>query len=186
MATCATPVSSRAQRIFWTTQPGACGSGAECGVDCGRSGLSVVEAGAAVGEALPPRTILTSDWVRSLALNILQTNGRSPDTACGYRPGSQGGHWSESFRKDGLKVGTLLRGLPSSASIRDSIVLIRATLIAELHRLVKMNIAKSVEVDVEYLGGNTMSATISIIAPDGTVSRVGMTGARNTNAWAWN
>jgi phage gp46-like protein len=185
MAICASPSQSRPRRTFWTTQPGACGQAADCGADCGRSGLSVVEAGPAEGEGLPPRTILTNDWVRSLALNILQTDGRAPDSACGYRPGGQGGHWSESFRKDGQKVGTLLRTLPSSSSIRDNINLVRATLVSELNRLVVMGIAKTITVDAEYLGGNRMSADISIIAPDGTTARVGMTGARNSNAWAW-
>jgi phage gp46-like protein len=120
-----------------------------------------------------------------LVLNILYTDGRKPDTACGFRPGTQGGHWSESFRTDGQKIGTLVRNLPKSSSVRDSVALTRATLIADLNKLILMGVAQTINVTTEYLGGNVMAADIDIIAPDGTTARVGLTGKRNANAWVW-
>lgn len=178
MSVCSTTTTLPQRRRFWATQPDVCGTSVDCGAECSVSGLSLISSGGG-------KTIVTSDWVRGLALNILLTDGRSPDKPCGYRPGSQGGHWSESFRTDGEKIGTLVRKLPSAASVRESVALVRATLTAELQRLVTVGIAKSVTVDATYLGGNRMAATINIIAPDGTIVRVGMTGARNSNAWAW-
>lgn len=62
--------------------------------------------------------------------------------------------------------------------------LVGATLQAELQRLIPV-VAKTVTVTPQYLGGNRMAVNIEIVAPDGTIARVGMTGSRNTNSWAW-
>lgn len=167
------------RRVFWTTQPDACGSGEACGADCGQAGLAL----AALSNG--SRSIVNADWVRGLALNILLTDGRMPDNRCGWRPGAQGGHWSESFRKDGQKIGTTVRSIPAKGSIRESIALVRAQLIADMAKLVKLKIAQDVIVETEYLGGNKMAATITIIAPDGVSTSVGLSGTRTTNAWAW-
>lgn len=203
MISCAPPAGAERRRTFWTTQPNACGvvgsCGAECGVvglaltqgNCGRQGCSCCPSPADRPDCPPasrppaPRTFVTTDWVRSLVLNILLTDGKSPNSKCGFRPGGQGGHWSESFRKDGQKIGSLVRKIPKSPGVRESVALVRATLLSELSRLVTVGIAKSVAVDAQYLGANTMRADIDILAPDGTTVRVGMTGDRNANAWAW-
>lgn len=204
MSVCAIPGSAAdRRRTFWTTQPGACGSDPSCTGDCGRPGLQYTTSGCGrlqcqccppptvdttcpPGEQTPqPRTFVTSDWVRSLVLNILLTNARLPNTACGYRPGAQGGHWSESFRTDGAKSGSNIRNLPKSMNIRDSVALAKATIEADLAKLVKMGIAQSVTVTAEYLGSNVMSADIEIMSPTGIGTRVGLTGNRNGNSWAW-
>lgn len=203
MSICATPGGADRRRTFWTTQPGACGSEPGCVGDCGTPGLQFTTSNCgqlrcnccpdpAVNPECPPgerpipsRSIVTSDWVRSLVINILMTNAKLPDTRCGYRPGAQGGHWSESFRTDGQKSGSAIRNLPKSMGIRDSVALVRATLKADLAKLVKMGVAQSVEVTAEYLGNNLMSADIEVVGPNGTGSKVGLTGNRNGNAWAW-
>lgn len=204
MSTCTTASVDR-RRVFWTTQPDACGSAPDCTTDCGRAGLRLTSSlcGAAAcdccpppaedltcsttlaARALVPRSIVTTGWVRSLVLNILQTNGKLPASSCGFRPGAQGGHWSESYRTDGQRIGTLLRNIPASQSILKSIALIRAQLQADLARLVVIKIAQKVTVETTYLGGNVMRVDISIIAPNGTQIAVGLSGKRSTVSWAW-
>lgn len=202
MTLCSVPANSDRRRTFWTTQPGACGSEAGCATDCGTPGLQLTSSScgrlrcqccpdnATDPNCLTPgppagRSFVTTDWLRSLVINILLTNAKLPDSRCGYRPGAQGGHWSESFRTDGQKSGSSIRNLPKSMSIRDSVALVRATLKSDLAKLVKMGVAQSVEVTAEYLGSNLMSATIEIIGPNGIGAKVGLTGDRSANAWAW-
>lgn len=162
------------RRRFWTTQPDICGAQQSCGESCANPGLQLIGS-----------SFVTDEWVRSLAINILMTDGRKEDIPCGYRPGSQGGHWSESFRQDSQPIGSTIRDMPNAPSIRQSVALARAKLQNDLARLVNMGLAQSVNVETRYLGGNLMSADITITAPDGTNSRVGLTGARNSNTWAW-
>lgn len=178
MSVCTTTASADRRKVFWATQQDACGIDPSCGFECAAPGLSLEEQDAGT-------TIATNDWVRGLVLNILGTDGRKPDTACGYRPGAQGGHWSDSFRGDGRRAGTLVRNIPTSISIRDSVALARATLEADLSKLVNMGVAQKVSVTAAYVGGNVMTATVDIVGPNGVVSRVGLTGQRSPNAWAW-
>lgn len=196
MTACATaPIGRR--RTFWTTQP--CGTRTVCGSECATFGLSIYrvddqcglkcdntgELGCKASNEQVERSIANNDYVRSLALNILLTNGRKPDTACGYRAGQRGGHWSDSFRDDGLTAGSLLRTLPSSGSIRDSVNLARAYAQADLSKLVTMGYAASVDVQSKYLGGNAMSLDAVIYGQAGLTSNVGIIGSRSTNAWVW-
>lgn len=205
---CAASAKDR-RRGFWATQPAACGSdpdpcreGAECGrpglqltsSHCGRYHCSCCPAPAEAPECLGalrapaasiPRSFVTSDWLRGLILNILYTDGKNDNTPCGYVPGTQGGHWSESFRKDGQKIGTLVRTIPPQASIRDSIALIKARMVADLNRLIVMKLVSSVVVNTSYLGGNRMLAEIIITGQSGETTRVGLTGARLQNSWVW-
>lgn len=179
MSTCTTTATADRRKQFWSTQPNACGQQPGCVSDCGMPGLELVE------NTDDSATIATNEWVRGLVLNILGTNGRKPNRACGYRANAQGGHWSDSFRTDGFQAGTLVRDLPTTVSIRDSIAMARAQLQADLQKLVGMGIAQKVVVVTSYLGSNRMSATIEIIGPSGTTSTIGLTGQRNTNAWVW-
>lgn len=177
---CKSIIFSR-NRPFWATQPSACGATQDdcSGHECGAPGLQLI---AGSGNS---RSIVTSDWLRSLVINMLYTDGRRSDTKCGFVPGTQGGHWSESFRKDGQRIGTLMRNIPASASIRDSIALIKARMVADLNRLVIMKIALSVDVRVAYIGGSKMQVEIDVIGQSGETSKVGLLGTRLKNAWVW-
>lgn len=168
------------RRGFWTTQPNACGTVVDCaGDECGQSGLVLKSEG---GFA----TFATGDYVRGLALNMLLTNGRKPDTPCGYTPGDRGGHWSDSFRRDGQSCGTLLRTLPTVGSLRDSVRMVKAFAQVTLERLVTMGVASRVEVEVEYIGGTSVNMRVTIYGQGSEVTTVGVTGERLDNGWVWN
>src|SRR5262245_52763137 len=86
---CSVPTGDGRQH-FWATQPSACGTYSECGIDCGIPGLVLKsEEGG--------KTFDTTNWVRSLLLNIFNTSARKDPSVCGNIPGTQGGHWSESY-----------------------------------------------------------------------------------------
>lgn len=176
------PNFSERRRTFWATQPAACGTGPEgdCATDCGRPGLLLTPA-SPFG-----RSIVTTNWVRGLALNILGTDAKLPNRACGFEAGQQGGHWSESYRTDGLPIGTSVRELPTMRSIKESISTVKAYLENDLGRLITMNIASRIDVTVEYVGGNRVSVSIDIISIAGVSAKVGLTGERSASSWVWN
>jgi len=179
MVDCNTPVQGR-RRIFWTTQPDACGETRDCHANCGSTGLRSY-----VPEGQEGRTFATNDYVRGLAINILLTDARKDPRACGYNPGAIAGHWSDSFRDDGLRVGTSLRDIPAQKSIADSIKLIQATMNFALQKLVSYGVARSVSVAVKYAGGNVFLAETEILGSDGTSSKVNINGSRISNSWVW-
>lgn len=198
---CAAPTQER-RRLFWTTQPDSCGSNTVCGAECGRPGLTLnpTDDCAPSGSCLPPasqpgcepivstqRTFATHDWLRGLIINMLMTDGRETDTACGYRPGSQGGHWTESYMNGGQAgiVGTLLRTIPHTGRIQDSINLIVAYARATLQRLVERGIAISVDVEGIYRGGNRVELNVSVIGRRDGTANVGVSGVRLSNGWVW-
>lgn len=166
------------RRKFWSTQPEACGSEQICGDDCSVAGLNFVE-------TAEGRTIATNDYVRGLALNILMTNGFREDRECGYRPSTRGGHWSDSFRKDGGKSGSSFRYIPISYSINETISLIRAHLIKDMSKLIDYGVATKVDVDVTYKGRQRISAVIDIHGHGDEKTNVGMSGTRLKNSWVW-
>jgi len=168
------------RKIFWTTQPDACGVVADCHSNCGSSGLRSF-----VPQGQRGRTFATNDYVRGLALNILFTDARKGDRACGYRPGAIGGHWSDSFRDDGGRAGTNLRDIPISYKVADTVKLAQAYMLSALQKLVKYGVAQNVSVAVKYTGRNTFQADIDIISSDGQSTRVGVTGSRTENSWVW-
>lgn len=177
---CNAPTNSR-RRLFWATQPDACGTNEVCGANCGSPGLSFT------GEANQPRSILTSDWLRGLIINMLMTDGRNADQPCGYQPGSQGGHWSESYITDGVGlVGTLMRTVGAKGTTAESISLIRAYAVSTLERLVQRGVASSVEVEAAYVGNGKMSLTAVVYGRGDGAVRVGLSGARLQNGWVWN
>lgn len=177
MAECIIPIEGR-RKIFWTTQPDACGVESNCQSNCGSSGLKLKAQNGG-------RTFATNDYVRSLALNIMLTKGRKADTACGYRPGARGGHWMDTFRNDGQLTGSQLWDLPTTYSVAESLKLIQALMQSSLQKLVAYGVAQSVDVTVTYAGGNVFSALVDIRGSDGNNSRVGVTGNRLENAWVW-
>jgi phage gp46-like protein len=179
MADCNVSIQGR-RKIFWTTQPDACGVVSACHSNCGSSGLRSF-----VPEGQKGRTFANSDYLRGLALNILFTDARKENRPCGYRPGAIGGHWSDSFRDDGKRAGTNLRDIPISYRIADSVKLIQAHMQSSLQKLVGYGVAQSVSVTVRYLGSNVFQSDIEIISADGERARVGVTGSRMENSWVW-
>lgn len=125
------PATTDRRRLFWATQPAACGEERICQDDCGRPGLEFSDeceqrpcnnvnfgcddgcpdydcdnlgiAGCedAADIASTYRSLRADNWVQGLILNMLGTSGHRPETDCGYRPGGRAGHWSQSFITDG-------------------------------------------------------------------------------------
>jgi phage gp46-like protein len=179
MVECIIPVDGR-RKIFWTTQPDACGVVQGCISECGSSGLkSHVPAGQ------KGRTFYTNDYVRGLMINIIGTKGRRDDSNCGWRPGTRGGHWADTYRTDGNTVGTGIYDIPAQTSVADCINLLRARLLHDMQKLVAYGVAQSVNVAVSYAGGNTFAVTVEAFGNDGKSSRVGLTGKRLENSWVW-
>lgn len=200
MTSCLTPLQTR-RRLFWSTQPDSCGDYDICGYNCGKPGLSYEDdQGNKCGcECCPPATvdpsclpfasnqitIATNDWLRGLIINMLYTDGRKEDTPCGYAPGSQGGHWTESYIN--TKIGTLLRDLPLSGSITEQLNLVAAYAQSSLQRLVDYGVATSVEVKATYQGGLTALLDIQVFGRGGVGNaRVGISGQSSPNGWVWN
>jgi phage gp46-like protein len=195
VSTCDIPTSGR-KRVFWSTQ--ICSVRPDrCGADCATFGLKLEPDlcpdagcdntrvdGCAVDISMLPRRITNSDWVRGLALNILMTDARNPDSVCGYPPGQRGGHWSESYRS-GVKVGSLLRALPRKSSIEQNVQAIKVQAEVDLNKLVTYGVASSVEVTTAYLGGSRYSLNAKIYGSDGITSNVGLSGTRLENAFVW-
>lgn len=179
MSVCDVTIQGR-RKIFWTTQPSACGVTAGCIGDCGSSGLETYQP-----EGQSGRTFRTTNFVVGLALNILLSDGRREDTACGWRPGRRGGHWADSFREDGLTIGTTIRDIPAQATVADSVNLIKVFCLQAMQKLVAYGVAQSVDVTVKYAGSNTFETLISIVGQDGETARVGITGNRIENSWVW-
>ena len=195
--TCSPYAASR-RRLFWATQPAACGETSECGIACGVPGLVHTNGLYACGSECDithqpgcprpvlQRSILTGGWVRGLIINMLMTDGKLPDTNCGFKPGTQGGHWSESYIEGGPAViGTLARAIQPSGTMNESIALIAAYVDATLQRLVQRGVAKSVTVTSRYLGNAKLSIDVIVVGTDDTSSKVGLLGSRLQNSWVW-
>lgn len=169
------------QRRFWTTKIDACGespSSCDINVSCGRPGLAAVTTDDGM-------TFETDDWVRSLAYNMLLTDARRRDTRCGYAPGTLNGHWSESFMQQGKPVGTYVRYVTASTSVRDAVLLVKAEVQATLQKLVDYKIAVEVVVNAEYQGSGAIAVSIEIFGTAVDPTRIALTAQRNENSWAW-
>lgn len=199
-------VDSR-RRIFWSTQPTACGIRQGCKDECGSPGLYLTPPtpcgkcscclNSVDGELLDPtqtcitpacsrpRTIATNDWVRGLTINMLMTDARMDPRICGYRPGSLRGHWSESFIQGGAPIGTSMRYVGTLSSITDSIKLVSEHAKYTLQKLVRYGIVLSVEVAVTYKGGNALELVATLNGQGGEIHVIGLTGTRLKNSWAW-
>ena len=169
------------RRLFWATQPDACGVTQECGNICGTPGLELQH------NSTQQATISNQDWLRGLMLNMLLTDGRLPETECGYRPGARGGHWSSSYAEN-EEIGTLMRTvLPAPGrSIQQDVSLIASFAQATLQRLVQRGIAVRVEVEGTYVGNGNMTLNAVIYGQSEQRTQVGITGSRRNNAWIWN
>lgn len=185
MEVCRTPVTGR-RRTFWSTQP--CDIVRECGDNCETHGIKIVCNDQLCRPPSKGASISTDNWIRGLALNILLTDGKRPDTFCGWRPGSRGGHWSDSFRDNigqNLTSGSLAGTLQSHGTVTAAVAELRAILQNDMQKLVTYGVAESVSVDVKYLGANKVSVDIDIFGVGGEVNNVGIVGQRSENSWLW-
>lgn len=178
MAVCSVPAATRRKK-FWATQPDSCGRNEVCGNECGQPGLLFMASGTS-------KTISTDAWLRGLIINMLMTDGKSPDTPCGYRPGSQGGHWSESYISNGpASVGTLLRRVPPTGSMNESMALIVAFAQETLGRLVSRGVAEVITVAGKYLGQGRMQLDVTVQGRGNENVNVGVIAKRLANGWVW-
>jgi phage gp46-like protein len=132
------------------------------------------------------RSIDNTGWLASLIVTILLTDGRSLNDDCNKQVAFKGGHWSESFRTDGLPIGTDLRRVPSQTSVANYVEEIRARAEAALGKLVVLNIASSITVNVKYNGNNVFYLDIESKTNEGLLVKLGLNGTRLTDAFAWN
>jgi phage gp46-like protein len=174
------------RRIFWTTQPEACGDYMLCGYECDIPGLIYTD-----GDDLPAglepgsRSIANHEWLRGLVLNILNTRARS-DLKCPTPAGTYG-HWSESYREDNLYIGARFWNAAekSYVKINDSVKAIGEMIKADLHKLVQMGVAAAVEVKATYVGSGTVEVVTTVTSPVSGSIVLNLAGAFVASGWEW-
>jgi phage gp46-like protein len=178
------------RRVFWTTQQEACGEYFLCGNECSIPGLQYVDNDDPYVEpgTLPSssgyRTIMNTDWILSLILNILNTRARN-DSRC-PSPTAVYGHWSESYRTDNLWIGSRLWNAAEKSYIRvaDSVQAIQAAIEADMGKLVVLGVADSVSVEATYQGRNSVVVIVS--ATKTNVRHVlNLSGTFVSDTWIW-
>jgi hypothetical protein len=173
------------RRIFWTTQRDACGSYTMCGQECAIPGLAYVNSDEPhVSPGGPPRTIKNDEWTLGLILNILNTRARS-DLRC-PSPAAVFGHWSESYRDDGLWIGSRLWNAAEKSYVRvaDSVKAIQAAVQADMAKLVVLGVADSVNVEAIYRGRNTVEVTVTAIKTNAR-HVLNLSGTFVSDTWVW-
>jgi len=138
---------------------------------------------------LPPassgyRTIRNDEWVNGLILNILNTRART-DIKCPTPAGTYG-HWSESYRDDGLYIGTTLWNAAEKSYIRiaDSVKAIEAAVRADMGKLIALGVAESVEVEATYRGSGLVNVLVKVTTRTGR-STVNLSGSFVSETWVW-
>lgn len=177
------------RRRFWTTRPEACGSYNTCGVDCMIPGLEYETTDDPHPEqGVPPssgyRTIKTDDWLQSLILNILNTRARN-DMRC-PTPAGTFGHWSESYRDDGLYIGSTLWNA-AEKSYRNNAEAERAVghaVTADMNKLIALQIATSVSVSTKSPRFGVVEVSILVITVTGR-SKINLSGSFVSETWVW-
>jgi hypothetical protein len=178
-----TPDITGRRRVFWTTMM-ACDTHNVCGIDCAIPSLQYVDKSEG-------RTIRNEDWIRSLVLNILNTRARS-DLKC-PAPLATYGHWSESYREDGLYIGTRLFNMAEKPYIRiqDGVKAIGAAIRSDMGKLIILGLASDVDVNVVYKHRNRVDVTITITVNNTAMANSGKlvlntSGTYATDTWVWN
>jgi hypothetical protein len=171
------PSTEGRRRVFWTTMD-SCGRYSLCGAECSIPGLQYVESSEG-------RTISNDDWLRSLILNILNTRARS-DLKCPTPAGTYG-HWSESYRGDGLYIGTRVYNAAEKAYARvlDGVKAIGAAIRSDVGKLIILKLADDVEVDVVYRGRSLVEVTVTVVLRS-VRKTVNLSGTYTTDTWVWN
>jgi phage gp46-like protein len=167
------------RRIFWTTQVQPCGSYTVCGTECAIPGLEYED------HPNDERTIKTNDWLQSLILNILNTRARS-DARC-PSPAAVYGHWSESYRRDGLYIGSTLWNAAEKSYIRtsDAVKAIGAAVRADVSKLIALGLANSVEVEATYIKHGNVQVIVTAFTSAGQ-ARINLSGQFVSETWVWN
>lgn len=173
-ARCFSDFESR--RVFWTTME-SCGRYTVCGADCSIPGLQYVD-------TAEGRTIRNDDWIASLVLNILNTRARN-DIKCPTPAGTYG-HWSESYRGDGLYIGSRMYNAADKKYMRvlDGVKAIGAAIRSDVSKLVILGIATEVDVDVVYRGRSRVDVTIVVIVRSVRYT-LNLSGIYATDRWVW-
>jgi hypothetical protein len=169
------------RRIFWTTQE-VCGEYVMCGRECAIPGLKYVN-----DETTTPggRSIDNHDWLLGLILNILNTRART-DARC-PAPTAVFGHWSESYRDDGLHIGTRMWNAAEKKYVRvaDSVKAIQAAIQSDMTKLIMLGLADNVEVDARYAGRNIVEVTITATKMNAR-HVLNLSGTFVADTWVWN
>jgi hypothetical protein len=134
--------------------------------------------------AVKERSIRNDQWLRSLILNILNTRART-DLKC-PSPSAIYGHWSESYRDDGLYIGSRLWNAASKTYIRvaDAVSAIEAVIKADMSKLVVLGLVDTVEVEAHYGGRN--SVNVKVTAATMQAQHVlNLSGSLVSGEWAW-
>jgi hypothetical protein len=174
------------RRIFWTTRQ-VCGDYFQCGHECAIPGLEYEDHEEMDPPDQPPpgyRTINNEEWLRSLILNILNTKARN-DVRC-PQPTAIFGHWSESYRGDGLYIGSKLwnAAAKSYARCADAVKAIGAAVQGDMSKLVYLGIATSVKVEAVYHNATHVDVIIQATTSMGA-NRINLSGAFVSESWIW-
>ena len=184
------------RRVFWTTRVGACGSYQLCGIECAIPGLEyedIENPDPYPSHPINPvdphegryRTIKTEDWLQGYILNILNTRARTsvrcPSPAATY------GHWSESYRDDGLYIGSTMWNAAEKSYVRtaDAVKAIAVAVRADMGKLIALGIAETVDVEATYRGSNSVAVVVTVNTITGQ-SRIDLSGSFVSESWVWN
>jgi phage gp46-like protein len=177
------------RRIFWTTRQNACGTYNLCGQTCSIPGLEYEDHDDPYPEqGLPAssgyRTIKNDEWLLGLILNILNTRART-DMRC-PSPAAVYGHWSESYRSDGLWIGSRMWNAASKSYIRvnDGVKAIEAAIRADMGKLVVQGVADSVEVTATYRRHNSVEVMVTATKTNAR-HVLNLSGSFVSNNWVW-
>ncbi|MGY3615656.1 phage GP46 family protein [Bradyrhizobium sp. USDA 10063] len=165
------------RRIFWTTRVEVCGNYTLCGEPCTIPGLEYEDSESG-------RTIKTDEWLNGLILNILNTRART-DAKC-PSPAAVFGHWSESYRDDGLYIGSRLWNAASKAYVRvaDAVKAIQAAVQADMGKLIAMGVADSVDVSATYRGRNLVEVLVTATVMNNR-HVLSLSGHFVSGTWVW-
>src|SRR5262245_51753821 len=102
---------------------------------------------------------------------------------CNVTVAAVGGHWSESYREDGLYSGTLIwtEAKYPFASIQDATKLFNAQLNKDLGKLIQMGVASDVKVETKYVGTNRVEVTITVVGTRFGEAILNLTSEKVTN-----
>ncbi len=171
------------RRLFWTFQQHCAHDEGVCGEDCAIPAHVLNDIKDAAGNDIGG-TIDVANYVRSLALSILMTDNRRTTHHCPARPGRRGGHWADCLRGDGRASGSTIRDLPVGCNVQETLQHIRTALREDLNKMVVWGVASEIDVEADYDGGGSFTATALIRAFHENIT-VGVRGARLAGAWIW-
>jgi phage gp46-like protein len=193
------PQLNARRKSFWTTQQ--CKTVDICGRDCGNFGIkyttkqtdcaqgcdNTVQNGCA---APKERSLATDNFIKSLLINILMTDGQRPDDECGFAAGSRGGHWSNSYRANAQTIGSNIRSVKAGKTTAANVLALQVEAQKIANKIVSYGVVKSAIATVKYLGGMVYSLDIKYETFNNESSNVGFVGnsitAKSKSTFIWN